>query len=68
MERTGLAPGRRSAETGFLSHREKWCEKEMVENGKKAEYTVGSMNARLANWYCWYRFTWHPSGWRGAIL
>jgi hypothetical protein len=44
------------------------AKKEMVENAKKAEYTVGSMNAQLANWYCWYRFTWHPSGWRGAIL
>jgi hypothetical protein len=42
--------------------------KEMVENAKKAEYTVGSMNAQPANWHCWYRFTWHPSGWRGAVL
>ncbi|HEX8882215.1 MAG TPA: hypothetical protein VF749_19370 [Candidatus Acidoferrum sp.] len=44
------------------------AKKEMVENAKKAEYTVQSMNAQLANWDCWYRFTWHPSGWRGAIL
>jgi len=40
----------------------------MVEFEKETEYTVGSMNARLANSYWWYRFTWHPSGWRGAFL
>src|SRR5205807_5518802 len=42
--------------------------KETVETGRKTEYTVGSMNAQLANSYYWYRFTWHPSGWRGASL
>jgi len=25
------------------------------------------MNTQHANWYCWYRFTWHPSGWRRAV-
>jgi hypothetical protein len=43
-------------------------EKEMVESEKKMEYTLGSMNAQLANSYRWYRFTWHPYGWRGAFL
>jgi hypothetical protein len=40
----------------------------MVVSEKKSEYTVGSMKAQVANWYRWYRFTWHPSGWRGAFL
>jgi hypothetical protein len=43
-------------------------EKEMVESEKKMEYTLGFMNAQLANSYRWYRFTWHPYGWRGAFL
>lgn len=42
--------------------------KEMVETAKETEYTVQSMNAQLANSFWWYRFTWHPSGWRGAFL
>src|SRR6202007_3231923 len=33
------------------------AKKEIVESGKKTEYTVGSMNAQLANSYYWYRFT-----------
>jgi hypothetical protein len=50
------------------TQREIWKEKEIVELEKENEYTVGSMNAQLANGYRWYRFTWNPSGWRGAFL
>src|SRR5215469_1224886 len=42
--------------------------KETVETEKGTEYTVGSMIAQLPNSYYWYRFTWHPYGWRGASL
>jgi len=42
--------------------------KRMVESGAKPTYSKRTMNAQLANWYRWYRFTWNPSGWRGAFL
>jgi hypothetical protein len=73
METDGLSAAKYPAQADFLAHREREIgakkeKKEIVENAKKGEYTLGSMNMQLANRYCWYRFTWHPSGWRGAIL
>jgi hypothetical protein len=42
--------------------------KETVVSGNEKKYTMAVMNAVRGNSYCWYRFTWNPSRWRGAFL